>query len=68
VTAMCHSTSSRCRGTGGGKHATPHQTYDGLAVAMGAMAISSFQPFCFNIKYPFMVCHIPFVWEKVLCC
>ena len=67
VTAMCRSSSLGGRGTGGGEADPPNPSNAELATAMGGMAISSFQPFCFDVKFPFMVFYNHFVGGRRFC-
>lgn len=66
ATAMRHSSSSsRGRGnSGGGKADHPS---DALVASMGGMSLSSFQAFCFDVRYPFMVFYTPFVRGRRYC-
>ena len=67
VTAMRRSSSLEGRGIGGGKADPPNPSNDEIIAAMGGMVISSFQPFCFDVKFPFMVFYTHFVGRRRFC-
>ncbi len=67
VPAMRRSSSLGGRGTGGGKADPPNPSNDEIAAAMGGMVISSFQPFCFDVNFPFMVFYTHFVGGRRFC-